>query len=242
MKQGGGEHMDLICEERVSDSPLVQRVWKSHSGEGGAFISAADPHWGMVITRWQGSTMVTVRGPETRATPAYGMADAEFVGIQFKPGAFMPHLPPKDMMDRCDVVLPGASSRSFWLHGAAWEFPNYDNIEGFVARLVREELLRYDSLVTSVLNGEPAETSLRTVQRRFLQVTGLTQGDVFKIQRAREAARLLKAGVSILDTVEAVGYYDQPHLTRSLKGLLGITPAQVTTPEDRNPLSFLYKT
>jgi hypothetical protein len=37
----------------------------------------------------------------------------------------------------------------------------------------------------------------------------------------------LQQGVSILDTVEQAGYFDQPHLTRSLKYLIGQTPAQI---------------
>ncbi len=35
--------------------------------------------------------------------------------------------------------------------------------------------------------------------------------------------------MSILDTVERAGYFDQPHLTRSLKRFIGQTPAQIIT-------------
>jgi methylphosphotriester-DNA--protein-cysteine methyltransferase len=38
---------------------------------------------------------------------------------------------------------------------------------------------------------------------------------------------LLQRGVSIHDTVHEAGYFDQPHLTRSLKRLLGQTPAEI---------------
>ena len=34
-------------------------------------------------------------------------------------------------------------------------------------------------------------------------------------------------GVSILDTAYEAGYFDQPHLTRSLKQFIGRTPAQI---------------
>ena len=78
------------------------------------------------------------------------------------------------------------------------------------------------------------------MQRRFLQATGLTQGAAFRIQRARAATSLLKQGVSILDTVEQTGYFDQPHLTKALKHFVGLTPAQITSP-DRQTLSFLYQ-
>jgi methylphosphotriester-DNA--protein-cysteine methyltransferase len=47
------------------------------------------------------------------------------------------------------------------------------------------------------------------------------------MQRAHQAAALLRQGVSILDTTDALGYFDQPHLTRSLKQFVGHTPAQL---------------
>jgi AraC-like DNA-binding protein len=37
----------------------------------------------------------------------------------------------------------------------------------------------------------------------------------------------LHSGLSILDTVAELGYFDQPHLTRSLKQWVGYTPAQL---------------
>jgi hypothetical protein len=73
--------MDLTCHERPSDSPCVERVWHSQSDRAGSFISMAETHCGMVVTRYRGRTTVTVRGPETRATPAYCPAGAEFFGI-----------------------------------------------------------------------------------------------------------------------------------------------------------------
>ena len=86
------------------------------------------------------------------------------------------------------------------------------------------------------------ETSLRTVQRRFLQATGLTQNDFHQIERARHATTLLKQGLPIVETVYEAGYFDQPHLTRSLKHFIGLTPAQVADQNRSVPLSFLYKT
>ncbi len=234
--------MDLTCEERASDSPFVETIWRSHSEEGGAFTSIAHSRWGMVVTRMKGQTILTVRGPETWATPAYSPPDAEFFGIQFKPGTLMPHFPAKSLMNRQDVNLPQASGQSFWLNGSAWQFPDFDNAETFVDWLARDGLLLHDPLVAAVLQGKPVETSLRTVQRRFLQATGLTYGSLQQIQRARYATTLLKAGVSILDTVDLAGYADQPHLTRSLKHLIGQTPAQLSSKNRTERLSFLYQT
>jgi AraC-like DNA-binding protein len=232
--------MDLTCEERPSNSPFVERIWRSSSEDPGSFISIAEIHYHMVVTKHRGKTTLTVRGPEIQATPAYSPADTEFFGIVFKPGTFLRHLPAGMVMDRRDVNLPEASSKSFWLHGAAWQFPNFENADTFVDWLAHDGLLVHDPIVDAVLQGAPLEMSLRTVQRRFSQATGLTQSDVRQIERARYAVTLLKQGISILDTVYMAGYFDQPHLSRSLKQFIGLTPTQLMDNNRPERLSFLY--
>jgi AraC-like DNA-binding protein len=219
--------MDFDFAGRASDSPFVELIWRTQSERASSFTSSADSHWEMVITRYRGETTLTVRGPETKATLADCPAEAEFFGIQFKWGVFMPHLPPGQLIDRNDVSLPLITKQSFWLLGMAWQLPTYENADTFVERLVRDELLVFDPLVLAALQNQASDLSPRSVQRRFLRATGLTQGAVLQIERARQAAALLQQGVSILDTVDQLGYADQPHLTRSLKRLIGQTPAQL---------------
>ncbi|MEI4861373.1 hypothetical protein Q8G41_27680, partial [Klebsiella pneumoniae] len=59
---------------------------------------------------------------------------------------------------------------------------------------------------------------------------------------ARYATLLLRQGTPIADAVYAAGYFDQPHLTRSLNHFIGQTPAQVMRENQSEQLSFLYKT
>jgi AraC-like DNA-binding protein len=234
--------MDLICDERPSDSPLVESIWRSQSDQAAPFISMADNHFALVFTKYAQHATLTVRGPETQATSATGLAGVEFLGIRFKPGVFMPDLPPGRIMDRLDPNLPAAGQSSFWLHGSVWQIPDFENADTFVDRLARDGLLVQDALVENVSRGVPAQASLRTLQRRFLQATGLTASDFHQIERARFATALLKEGSSILETVYQAGYFDQPHLTRSLRRLIGLTPAQVLDRGRAKSLSFLYKT
>jgi methylphosphotriester-DNA--protein-cysteine methyltransferase len=63
-----------------------------------------------------------------------------------------------------------------------------------------------------------------------------------QIERARYAALLLKSGVSIPDATQEAGYFDQPHLTRSMKHFIGQRPAELLDEERSDQLSFLYKT
>jgi AraC-like DNA-binding protein len=165
-------------------------------------------------------------GPLTTSGVVSWTGDAEVLWIRFKLGAFMPHLPAREFID-VEEVLPGASSRSFWLKGSAWQFPNYENVDTFIEKMVREEILVRDPLVKAVLQDQPQDLSPRTVRHRFLQATGLPQNHIRQIERAQRAAALLKQGVSILDTIDEAGYFDQPHLTRSLKQWVGYTPSQL---------------
>ncbi len=218
--------MMFIFDGRPSDSPFVETIWRTQSEGGGSFISLAATHWEMVVTQQYGQVTLTVRGPETKASPAPIPEDAEFFGIIFKLGTFMPTLPASALVNG-SINLPEAGSHSFWLHGSAWSFPNFDNADTFVDRLVRQGLLVHDPLVQAALQGQRIDLSVRSVQRRFLRATGLTHGAISQIQRAHHAMDLLQQGLSISDTVELAGYADQPHLTRSLKRFIGQTPARL---------------
>ena len=230
--------MFLSFNERLSDSPFVERVWRSQSRSAGVFLSVAASNVEIAVTRHRGKTFLTVRGPETKATPAECPADGDWLGIRFKLGTFMPAFAPGDLKDRHDVTLPGAAGRSFWLNGSAWEYPDFGNADTFVDRLVRKGILVRDTAVATALEADSLPA--RRTQRHFLRATGITRSTVRQIERARYAAALLRNGVSILDTVYEAGYFDQAHLTRSVKALIGQTPVQIQ--QGKEQLSFLYKT
>ena len=234
--------MLFTFEERPSDSSFVERIWCAQSERAGDFLSIAVSHWEMVISKYQSEITVTVRGPETRVTPMHvNLVGGEWFGIIFKYGTFMPHLPVVGLVDG-DLDLPDASSKSFWLNGSVWQFPTYENADTFVDQLVRENLLDCDPIIERVLHGESQDLSPRSIQRRVLQATGLTQSSIRKIERARQATMLLQRGVSILDTVERAGYSDQAHLTRALKYLIGKTPTQIINKSEPEQMSLLFKT
>jgi AraC-like DNA-binding protein len=69
--------------------------------------------------------------------------------------------------------------------------------------------------------------SVRSLQYRFLRATGLTHKTIQQIERARSAVSLLEQGTPISDTAFELGYFDQAHLTNSLKRFVGRTPAQI---------------
>jgi hypothetical protein len=232
----------IFDEDRPSDSPYVERVWRSHSEGADPFLSIAASRCELVVSKFDREITVTMRGPETRATQ---MGDCpgggEWFGIILKPGAYLPLLAPERLVDG-QVHLPVVARNSFWLADCAWQLPDYDNAETFVVCLARKGLLVRDPVVDAALQGSWKDCDPRTAQRHFLRATGLTHTAARQIERARYATCLLQQGVSILDTVLEAGYFDQPHLTRSLKRYIGQTPVQILQKSHPEQMSFLYKT
>ena len=218
--------MNYVMEGRASNSPYVEMIW--HGGANSLYtpVCPADTRWDLLLLRHDGKITISVEGPLTKAKPKVHPGGIEWRVIKFQLGAFMPYLPVTHLLDG-EIVLPEGSRKTFWLKGATWQFPEVDDVEAFVARLVHEELLVIDPLVTAVLQHQPQDVSSRTVRRRFLQATGLTHKGIQQIERAQQAMNLLMQGKSILDTVYEAGYADQPHMTRALKHFVGQTPAQI---------------
>lgn len=233
--------MPIYYELLPSDSPYIERVWHSRSENINRFTSIGFSQLDLVFTRQRGQTAVSLHGPETRASSAPVPEDAEFFGIIFRLGVHMPHLPIGTLVD-CGASLPNATNRSFWLNGSAWEIPTFDNAEAFIDRLVRREVLVREPTVDEVIRGVPSHMSLRSIQRRFLNATGLTYRTIQQIERARAAAIRLREGSSILDTTYDLGYFDQAYLTKSLRHFIGQTPTQLTNVQRAEQLSLLYKT
>lgn len=236
-------------DHRPSDSPYVERVYQvTEDGDSGAppperMVSVANSNWELIAWTADGVTNVSVRGPETRPTvvPIGGAMGAAF-GVIFRHGAYLRNLPVGSLVDT-SVMSPHATSRTFVLDGDEWEIPGYENAETFVDRLVRAGLLVRDPLVADVLAGDtPLLVTPRSVQRRVNAATGLTQGAIRQIERARQAAMLLRQGVAAADVVHLVGYHDQPHLARSMARFVGRKATQLQKPAADEVMSLLYKT
>ena len=224
------------------ESPFVEGVWRARNEHGGTFTSPAASNWELVFATVDGKTTVAARGPETRASRADFPADTEFFGATFRLGAFMPRLPIKPLLDRQDLVLPGGLRNTFWLHGSAWELPTFSTADVFVERLVRQGVLERDPVVEAALGGRAPDLSVRALQYRFAQATGLTPKTVQQIRRAHRAVSRLEAGAPILETALELGYFDQAHLNRSLGRFFGRTPAQIVRESAARQLAFFSKT
>lgn len=213
-------------EGRTSDSPYIDTVWRGWTGENYAPVCPADEHWNVLFMRSGSRSTADVEGPLTKATAKFRAEPAEFLVIRFKLGVYMPFIPAVSLLDH-QAAPSGTTNHSIWFGGSARQVPTFENAETFVDWLVRDGTLRRDPLVAEALRAPNSDTSPRTLRRRFQYATGLTQGAVRQIERARQAVSLLGQGVPILDAVYEAGYADQPHMTRALRRYFGQTPAQI---------------
>jgi hypothetical protein len=227
--------MSFLFEGRESDSPYVEAIWRGWAGSNYAPVCPASNRWHLLFLRQNGRVKVSVEGPLTRATPVTQAEGTEWFGVTFPLGTFLPSVPVRNLLDG-RAILPLAAKTSFKLAGSNFQFPDYENVEMFVDRLVRDDLLVSDGIVKAVLAGRPPEMSLRTVRRRFLFATGLTCKAIEQIERAKQAVDLLEQSVSLLEAAYRVGYADQSHMTRALKHLIGSTPAHITRVVNEHPL------
>jgi hypothetical protein len=232
--------MFLTFEDRPSNSLYIERVWRCYSTTGGPFYSMAEGNLEVVVTRLGGFVQVTLRGPVTQAVIVDCPANGQWFAIRFRVGAHFPGLATTRLLEHRDLHLPTTKDGRFWLEGDIWEIPSFESAEDFVARLAKRGLIAIEPAAAAAIHGDPQLLSRRSVQRHFLRSTGITHAQFRKIERARHAVELLRNGTCILDVVHAAGYFDQAHLTRSLKHLIGQTPVKIVRRETQ--LSFSYKT
>jgi hypothetical protein len=222
--------MTVRREERASDSPLVARITHVSYGRDTHDVTRPDGCWDLVVMRVHGRVQMLQTGLITRPVALDFHAGDEYLAISFKPGVFRPRLPGERMVDR-GHLLPSEAPRSlpgsFWLEQDRLEIPTFENAEGMVDRLVRRELIMRDEIVEGVVEGRPRAITPRSVQRHFLQAVGLTAKRLEQIQRASRAVELLAQGRRPVDVALDLGYADQPHLTRSLRAIMGKTPGEI---------------
>ena len=221
--------MTLLFTDRKSDSAYIEMISHGYSLGECTLTRPAESCWHLIIVRQNGRVTPLMVGPLRASGVVTFPAGAEFLWIKFKLGVFMPHLPLKDLLD-FETPLPTAGSQRFWLKGYAWHLPKADNAEDCVQRLVREEVLLHDPLVEAAINDQPQNVSPRTLREHFLNATGLSQVHIRQHLRANQAGNLLAQGFPILDVVDQLGYFDQPHLTHALKRFMGRTPTQIVGP------------
>jgi hypothetical protein len=153
------------------------------------------------------------------------MGDRSVV-VSFAAGTYLPWLKGASFTDNF-VMLPMVDDTHFQLAGHTFPWPTFSNIEELIGQMTKLGVLASNSIVDGILKDAPKATSKRSVERHFKATTGLTPKKLADIRRAQQAVRILKAGESPSIAAIEAGYYDQPHMSRSLKRLMDSLPSDV---------------
>jgi hypothetical protein len=213
-------------EERKSHSPHILFVWRSYAESSGSFKDLAHDFWVIAFTDLNGNNQVRLTGPVSESQTIHYHTGQSSWGIVFKAHVFIFNLAKTTLLNTT-TVLPMASTSSFVLGNHEIQIPDFNHAEEFVDTLIQRGVLNANLSIAKALEGSDPPMSIRSLQRHFLNITGITKNKSQQIARARKAFMLLQEGKSIADTVFDAGYADQAHMTRDLKLLAGQTPRQV---------------
>jgi hypothetical protein len=169
---------------------------------------------------------VIVTGAISRPIPLGFPPGTQVMNITFHPSTFLQLRTGQDLLN-VGMPLPMASKQSFWLGTDVLEIPSFETAEQFVEALVRRGALVQDKLVAGIVEGAPLASSERSLQRHFLQTTGMTHKFYTQVRRAEKAIALLQQGMPALQVAMALGYSDQSHMIKILKQIMGQTPKQI---------------
>ena len=100
-----------------------------------------------------GATTVHLRGPATRASTLSCPPDAEYFGVDFRLGAYLPMFPPAGLANLQDAVLPILPDGRICSAAGHGRCRRRQNVDVFVDRLERAGLLVVDPLVEDLRHG-----------------------------------------------------------------------------------------
>jgi AraC-like DNA-binding protein len=215
-----------VRRQRQADCPFVREICQVAYDGDARDVSTPDGGWDLVFMRRSGVVQVLQTGIITKPVDLGYAPGDEYLAITFRPGVFMPRVSAESMVDR-GVLHGKPGAGRFRLAAENLEIPTFENAEGLVTRLISRGILALDDVVDDVVQGRAKALTPRTVQRHFERALGVTAKHLSLIFRAQDAARMLAQGVPPAQVAAHLDYSDQSHLTRSLKQVLGRTPAQI---------------
>ena len=104
--------MTFEYEEKPSRSRFVDIIWRTHDTSDGTYLAAADACWDMIFIRSVHGNRVLLSGPSSQITPVPYRAGNRNVGIRFRRGTFLTHVPTTAMVDTTEALPMPEGKRS----------------------------------------------------------------------------------------------------------------------------------
>ncbi|WP_156759779.1 AraC family transcriptional regulator [Microbacterium karelineae] len=215
-----------MYEEHHPDSPIVECVWQARAMKDERYLVAAVEYWDLWFARQASGELITgLSGPALGHRWIRSTIGEHSWGVQLRPHVVLPGVS-KEMLRGGERRLE-VHEGNIALGQQVVRFPEFEELDDFVERLLALDVLRCDDDVRRMLSGDGTAYSERHRQRRVRAVTGLTRKQIEQLSRARDAFALLLQGVPPIECAARCGFADQAHLTRALKAFHGQTPARV---------------
>ena len=212
--------------QRKSPTPIIAKIWQAYDIDDEPYITGADGGWNIIIVKDSMHIEVLICTPSSLPSTIHAMRGKEVLGIQLEVGTFVP-LPSRTCLINTIIRYTCDSQDHFKYSGSAFEIPRYENVEQFIQKLVRQQVLHTDKVVTDTLAGVRGLISNRTIERHFKATTGMSYTYIAQIIRAQKSTEALRSQQPIVRVALDFGYADQSHMTRQIKHFLGHTPLQI---------------
>lgn len=240
--------------ERTPPGPLHDLVEVAWQGRTGPSPSAQRvlPDGCMDLIAVGGR--IVVAGPDTAAHRAESAPGTVTTGLRFRPGALPALLgvPADALRDRradlADVLRPpgAATRRDMGVVLATSDSPEVPFDDDLVWLAATAAALRARDAASrpalppplpraalrALARGMPAAeladrlgVTSRTLHRRCVATLGYGPATARRVLRFRAAGALLFDGVAPAEVAARTGYADQPHLSREVRALAGVSPA-----------------
>jgi hypothetical protein len=212
--------MTQIHKNRKSPHPFVETIWQSTNVSDGTYLATPDRSWDLIaMIHADGRKEMMLTGQATKPMYVPYFAGTSSVVISFTPSSYLPSYPSDALIDSFEM-LTTPDNEHFVLAGHTFSFPTFENAEILVEQMIEKGILKSDPVV----GGKQSAHSSRTAQRHFTSTTGMSRKSLEQIERAQHAVSLLQKGKRPADAAADSGYSDQPHLTKSLKKIMGVSP------------------
>lgn len=215
----------LTWQERQSDSPLIESIWTTTALVKTQRTVIADPCVCLALVKTGGVTQVVLSGPKTKPWHVVLTAGYSCTSIRLKPGVFIKGFLAKTLTNN-SFAFPADAQGRFWFRGAHLQFPPFTKGEALVEQLLSLGHIGYKTPIDSPRQAAD-HLSVRGHARHMQRVTGLSPYQLYQLQRAHQALRLLKQGMPAVDVASELSFVDQSHLIRASRQFLGHTPKKL---------------
>lgn len=207
-------------------------------------LHLADPPWRWEGGRWTRQAPWLFAAQCRQALRLAAQAPLHCVGLRLRPEASACFWPAeeggKTLQSWKDQVV---DARPWWPRGfTPWSGPAQgapdavlamalDALRQPPASLAQQARMKLDAAngcLTVQALAKALGVSVRALQERFAAAVGLSPKEYGRMRRLQAALQLLDAGgPELAEAALQAGFADQPHATRELQALVGLTPARL---------------